>query len=83
MHPIKITFEKWANSGPSFVYFCLFLQNTIQIQIDKSVDGVLGIRTRAAEWNVYTHPLSYGGTPITMTFRWIGSRVAASARNNV
>ena len=32
-----------GQSRPLFVYFCSFL--TISIQIEKSVDGVLGIRT--------------------------------------
>ena len=34
-----------GQSRPLFVYFCFFLV-TISIQIEKSVDGVLGIRTR-------------------------------------
>ena len=37
--------KKWANPGLFFVYFCSFLV-TISIQIEKSVDGVLGIRTQ-------------------------------------
>ena len=40
----NIIFKKWANPGLYFVYFCSFLI-TISIQIEKSVDGVLGIRT--------------------------------------
>ena len=37
-------FLKMGQSRPLFVYFRSFL--TISIQIEKSVDGVLGIRTR-------------------------------------
>ena len=37
-------FLKWANPGLFFVYFCSFLFK-ISIQIEKTVDGVLGIRT--------------------------------------
>ena len=37
--------KKWANSGPFLVYFRSFLV-TISIQIEKSMEGVLGIRTR-------------------------------------
>ena len=37
--------KKWANPGLFFVYFRSFLI-TISIQIEKSIDGVLGIRTR-------------------------------------
>ena len=36
--------KKWANPGLFFVYFHSFLI-TISIQIEKSIDGVLGIRT--------------------------------------
>ena len=39
------SFKKWANPGLFFVYFRSFLI-TISIQIEKSIDGVLGIRTR-------------------------------------
>ena len=35
-------FFKWANPGLFSVYFCSFLI-TISIQIEKSIDGVLGI----------------------------------------
>ena len=31
---------------------------------DKSIDEVLGSRTRAAWWKAQTNPLSYGGTPV-------------------
>ena len=56
MKAVKIQFEtimkrvagfflkKWANPGLFFVYFRSFLI-TISIQIEKSIDGVLGIRT--------------------------------------
>ena len=39
----------WTNPGLFFVYFRPF-HITNQLQIEKSVDGVLGIRTRAAGW---------------------------------
>ena len=42
---IIIIFKKWANPGLFLFYFRSFLV-TISIQIEKSVDGVLGIRTR-------------------------------------
>ena len=55
IHPVKVEyfslhavarffFKKWANPSLFFVYFCSFLV-TISIQIEKSKDGVLGIRT--------------------------------------
>ena len=37
--------KKMGQSRPLFVYFRSFLV-TISIQIEKSIDGVLGIRTR-------------------------------------
>ena len=37
--------KKWADPGLFFVYFRHFLI-TISIQIEKSIDGVLGIRTQ-------------------------------------
>ena len=40
-----VFFKKCANPGLFFVYFRSFLI-TISIQIEKSIDGVLGIRTR-------------------------------------
>ena len=44
--------KNMGQSRPLFVYFCSFLiPITISIiQIGKSVDGVLGIRTRVAGW---------------------------------
>ena len=44
-HQELVLFKKWANPGLFLVYFCSFLV-TISIQIEKSVDGGLGIRTR-------------------------------------
>ena len=38
--------KKWANPGLFFVYFRYFLDTISIIQIEKSIDGVLGIRTR-------------------------------------
>ena len=43
---LKIFFKKMGQSRPLFVYFRSFLI-TISIQIEKSVDGVLGIRTQS------------------------------------
>ena len=37
--------KKIGQSRPLFVYFCHFLDTISIIQIEKSVDGVLGIRT--------------------------------------
>ena len=39
------------------------------IHIEKSLDGVLGIQTRGAEWLVQMKPLSYGGRPIDLLLR--------------
>ena len=39
-------YKKWANAGLFFVYFRPFLITIPIIQIEKSIDGVLGIRTR-------------------------------------
>ena len=58
-----------GQSRPLFVYFCYFL-DTISIQIEKSVDGVLGIRTRGRRmvgaddttelgWPLYLNILSF------------------------
>ena len=41
----NIFFKKMGQSRPRFVYFRHFLI-TISMQIEKSIDGVLGIRTR-------------------------------------
>ena len=38
--------RKMGQSRPLFVYFCHFLDTISIIQIEKSVDGVLGTRTR-------------------------------------
>ena len=35
-----------AQYRPLFVYFCYFLDTISKIQIEKSIDGVLGIWTR-------------------------------------
>ena len=40
--PIHVFFKKMGQSRPLFVYFRSFL---VLIQIEKSVDGVLGIQT--------------------------------------
>ena len=40
-----VSFFKWANPG-FFVYFHYFLDTITIIQIEKSIDGVLGIQTR-------------------------------------
>ena len=39
-------FKKMGQSRPLFVCFCYFLDTISIIQIEKSLDGVLGIRTR-------------------------------------
>ena len=38
--------KKMGRSRPLFVYFCYFLDTISIIQIEKIVDGVLGIRTQ-------------------------------------
>ena len=38
-------FKKWANPSPFFVYFRNFLITISIVQIEKSIDSVLGIRT--------------------------------------
>ena len=45
LHQMMHFLLKMGQSRPLFVYFRSFL-NTISIQIEKSVDGVLRIRTR-------------------------------------
>ena len=62
--------SSWASfvnflNGPNPASFCLFSfslrTNIAQILTinEKSIDGVLGTRTRAAEWKAQTNPLSY------------------------
>ena len=41
-----VCFLKMGQSWPLFVYFCYFLDTISIIEIEKSVDGVLGIQTR-------------------------------------
>ena len=43
---INSFFKKWANPCLFFVYFRPFLTTSSIMQIEKSIDGVLGIRTR-------------------------------------
>ena len=45
-YTLKLFIKKWANPGLFFVYFHYFLITVSIIQIEKSLDGVLGIRTR-------------------------------------
>ena len=40
-----------GQSRPLFVYFCYFLITISIIQIEKSIDGVLGIRTQDRRQN--------------------------------
>jgi len=44
-YPLAVFFKKMGQSRSLFVDFCSFLI-TISIQFEKSIDGVLGIRTR-------------------------------------
>ena len=53
-------FFKMGQSRPLFVYFLITISIT---QIEKSVDGVLGIRTWATGWYAQMKPRSYGGHP--------------------
>ena len=52
-----------GQSWPLFVYFRSFLVTISIIQIEKSIDGVLGIRTRDTGWWAQTKPRSYGALP--------------------
>ena len=58
---------KWAKTDLFLFIFVLFSHHkdkySTELTInDKSADGVLGVKPRAAWWNVETNPLSYGGT---------------------
>ena len=54
-----IFFFKWANPGLFLFYFHSFLI-IISIQIEKSIDGVLGLKPGAAGWQAQTKPRRYG-----------------------
>ena len=54
-------FFKMGQSWPLFVYFLPFLIIISIIQIEKSVDGILGIQTRGRRIMAQTKPRSYGG----------------------
>ena len=56
------------NPGLFFVYFRPFLIKISIIQIEKSVDGVLGIRTRGRRMVGVMIPLSYGSIGITKCY---------------
>ena len=45
-HWLNLVFLKWANTRPLFVYFRPFVITISKLQIVKSIDGVLGIRTQ-------------------------------------
>ena len=45
----EVIFFKMGQSRPFFINFCSFLISTLIIQIEKSVDGVLVIRTRGCK----------------------------------
>ena len=60
---MKSFIKKWANPG-HFLFIFVIISLQLQIQIEKSVDGMLGIRTRGAGWWLQTKPLSYGGLPM-------------------
>ena len=48
----------------SFIFVLSHSNINFKLQIEKSIDGVLGIQTRAAEWKAQTKPLRYGGLQI-------------------
>ena len=50
MNDNQICFQKRANSGLFFGYFCPFLISISILQIEKSVNGVSGFKRRAAVW---------------------------------
>ena len=55
-----------GQSRPLLFYFRYFHITISIIQIENSIDGVLGIQTGAAGWQAQTKPWSYGGHPIKL-----------------
>ena len=53
-----------GQSRPLFVYFRPFLITTSKIQIERSLDGVLGIWTHGCRMVSADEPRSYGGRPM-------------------
>ena len=53
-----------GQSRPLFVNFCPFPITISILQIEKSVDGVLGIQTDGRGMVAQMIQLSYGGSPI-------------------
>ena len=63
-------FKKWANHGLFLFIFCSFLI-TISIQIEKSVDGVLGIRTRGRRMVGTDETTELWRPPDSWLFEWL------------
>ena len=59
-----------GESRPLFVYFRYFLDTISIIQIEKSVDGVLGIRTRGLQDGRRTQNHAMAATHNKMFFLW-------------
>ena len=58
---MTIFFKKMGHPGLFFVHFRSFLVAISIIQIEKSLDGVVGKWTQVARWLAQTKPRSYGG----------------------
>ena len=77
-------FLKMGQSRPLFVYFCYFHDTISIIQIEKSVDGLLGIRTQGRSmvsadkttdlWQPLWHLLLNTDLPITRNQIWARSQ---------
>ena len=59
-----------GQSWPLFVYFCPFFNTTSIIQIEKSVDGVLGIRTRGRRMEGADKTMELWLPPNGLAFCW-------------
>ena len=64
-HMFSSFFKKMGQSRPLFVYFRCFLDTISIIQIEKSVDRVLGIRTRGRSGR---HRQNHGAMAATQMF---------------
>ena len=60
-----------GQSRPLFVYLHYFLDSISIIQIENSIDGVVGIRTQGRRWLAQTKPQSYGGHPRMYVLKWL------------
>ena len=74
-------FKKWANLGLFLFIFRSFLVTISIIQIEKSVDGVLGIRTRGRRMVDADETTELWRPPRYSTF-YAAGRLAPIIRNN-